>query len=141
MSPESKVVAGTGVEPVCQGYEPCDRPLIQPAAAVNDVNPMIGSQIRVGEGVLEDLLRRAVYGPDDQCLQPGGICPMASIESRRVLNFATTGVTGFMTQSGCTRLESVVNCDFSRREMIGSSPIASSGQLRLASRFSPIIRT
>ena len=64
------MVAGTGVEPVCQGYEPCDRPLIQPAA-MNDINPMIGSQIRVGEGVLEDLLRRAVYGPDDQRPQPG----------------------------------------------------------------------
>ena len=58
---------------------------------------MIGSQIRVGEGVLEDLLRRAVYGPDNQCPQPGCVCPMASIESRHILNLAATGVTGFMT--------------------------------------------
>lgn len=68
------------------------------------MTPMIGSQIRVGEGVLKDLLRRAVYGPDDQCLQPGVMCPMASIESRHVFaNFAATGVTGFMTSSECTR--------------------------------------
>jgi hypothetical protein len=50
---------------------------------MNGINPMIGSQIRVGEGVLEDLLRRAVYGPDDQCLQPDSR-PIESIESRHV---------------------------------------------------------
>jgi hypothetical protein len=69
---------------------------------MNDINPMIGSQIRVGEGVLEDLLRRAVYGPDDQCLQPDDSRPAAFIESRHVCNFAATRVTGFMTDPECT---------------------------------------
>ena len=69
---------------------------------MNGINPMIGSQIRVGEGVLEDLLRRAVYGPDDQCPQPGRNSPMAFIESRHALRFAATGVTGFMTHPECT---------------------------------------
>jgi hypothetical protein len=65
-------------------------------ATMNGINPTIGSQIRVGEGVLEDLLRRAVYGPDDQRLQPDSR-PIDSIESRHDDEFAANRVTGFMT--------------------------------------------
>jgi hypothetical protein len=55
----------------------------------------------VGEGEEGLALKRAVYGPDDQCLQPGW-CPIVFIESRHTLNIAATGVTGFMTQRGYT---------------------------------------
>jgi hypothetical protein len=68
---------------------------------MNDVNP--GDRVadpRLVKVSLKDLLRRAVYGPDDQCLQPG-CCPAASIESRHRSNFAATGVTGFMTKPEC----------------------------------------
>jgi hypothetical protein len=83
---------------------------------MNIVSPMIGSQIRVGEGVLEDLLRRAVYGPDDQCLQPGIVCPTASIESRHI-KFAATGVTGFMTKQESHESATAVNCEYRKRQM------------------------
>jgi hypothetical protein len=68
---------------------------------MNDVNP--GDRVadsRLVKVSLKDLLRRAVYGPDDQCLQPG-CCPAAFIESRHKLNLAATGVTGFMTDPEC----------------------------------------
>lgn len=86
-----------------RAYETRGRPLTHPA--INAVNP--DDRVADSRSVkvsLEDLLRRAVYGPDDQCLQPGCVCPMASIESRHVLNFAATGVTGFMTETECMRL-------------------------------------
>ena len=70
------------------------------------MNDEINPDDRVAESRLvkvsvKDLLRRAVYGPDDQYLQPGR-CPAVSIESRHIFNFAATRVTDFMTNLECT---------------------------------------
>jgi hypothetical protein len=77
------------------------------------MNDEINPDDRVAESRLvkvsvKDLLRRAVYGPDDQCLRPGS-CPFASNESRHEYNFATTRVTGFMTNLECTSRNGLSN--------------------------------
>ena len=68
---------------------------------MNGVIPGSGRRFALVKVSVKDLLRRAVYGPDDQCLQPGS-CPFASNESRHEYDFATTRVTGFMTNLECT---------------------------------------
>jgi hypothetical protein len=100
MSPkEDTPVAGTVLKPL-SGLQLRDQTKIEPAV-MNGVIPGSGRRFALVKVSVKDLLRRAVYGPDDQCLQPGS-CPFASNESRHEYNFATTRVTGFMTNLECT---------------------------------------
>ena len=78
---------------------------------MNGVIPGSGRRFALVKVSVKDLLRRAVYGPDDQCLQPGSVCPMASIESRHI-KFAATGVTGFMTNQESHDCGTAVNCEY-----------------------------